>query len=287
MSRTPSENPFERKSSVRVIGHRGAAGVRPENTLPSFEHAVDVGVDAVEFDLQCTHDDELVVMHDPFVDRVTEGEGSVEEMTYDELAGLDAGYRFSPEGEDEYPFRGRGIRVPRLEEVLEVTGDLPLIAEVKSPRAGRRLAEWLRTTSHGRRARSRMLVGGLSTDVLEVPRREAAWSCATREDLRWYVLLNKLGLGGLATPERPDALMLPERVRGFFPVVTESFLDRAHRDGFGVYVWTVNDPDRMRRLHEMGVDGMLSDHPGRLRCLYDDVDSTTSDDPRSQEETPP
>lgn len=284
MSPTPSENPFGRGSSVRVIGHRGAAGVRPENTLPSFEHAVDVGVDAVEFDLQCTRDDELVVMHDPFVDRVTEGEGSVKEMSYDELAELDAGFRFSPAGEDGHPYRGRGIRVPRLEEVLEVTGDLPLIAEVKSRRAGRRLAEWLRESSRGQQARSRLLVGGFSREALQGPRREARWSCATQEDLRWYVLLSKLGLGGLAVPERPDALMLPERYRGILPVVTDAFVDRAHRDGLGVYVWTVNDPERMRRLHGMGVDGMLSDYPERLKRLYERELTPTPNDSSSHEE---
>lgn len=278
-------NPFRRGGPVRVIGHRGAAGVAPENTLPSFEHAMDVGVDAVEFDLQCTRDDRLVVMHDATVDRLTDGEGRVEAMTYDELSGLDAGYHFRPEDEEGFPFRGRGVRVPRLEEVLEVTGDRPVITEVKSLRAGRRLGEWLQNNPAASGARDRMIVGGFSGEALEPARREARWSCATQDDLRWYVLLGKIGLGGLRPPGRADALMVPERYRGFLPIVTSSFVKRAHRDGLGVYVWTVNDPQRMQRLHEMGVDGMLSDYPKRLKRVYEQLDEE-GEATRSREETP-
>ncbi len=270
-------NPFRPSGPVRVVGHRGAAGVAPENTLPSFEYAMKVGVDAVEFDLRCTRDDQLVVVHDANVERITEGRGTVEGMTYDELARLDAGYRFSPDEEDEeYPFRGRGIRIPRLQEVLEVTEDLPLIAEVKSMRAGHQLESWLRNHPRQFDLRDRMIVGGFSGEVLEPARQEARWSCASEDDLRWYVLTSKIGLGGLFSPERSHALMVPERYRNFLPIVTPSFAERAHRDGLGVYVWTINDPQRMQRLHGMGVDGMISDYPGRLKNVYEQLEETES-----------
>lgn len=266
-------NPFRRNGPVSVVGHRGAAGVAPENTLPSFEHAVDVGVDAVEFDLQCTRDDVLVVMHDSTVDRVTGATGSVEDLTYDQIKQLDAGYSFSPEGLDDYPYRGEGVRIPRLDEVVEVTGDLPMIVEAKSHRAGRRLGEWLRETKRGSRARSRMIVGAFTNDMLEPARRQASWSCASQDDLQWYVLLHKVGLGQYVAPDRPNALMLPPRYRQLLPVITPSFVKRANRDGFGVYAWTINETDRMRELYEMGVDGILSDYPKRLKRVHERMES--------------
>ena len=102
-----------------AIGHRGAAGVAPENTLPGLRHAVEVGADAVEFDLQVTRDDRLVLLHDPTVDRTTDGSGEVEDLTLQEVRGLDAGHAFTPDRGASFPHRGRGVGIPTLEEALE------------------------------------------------------------------------------------------------------------------------------------------------------------------------
>ncbi|MFB6345513.1 MAG: glycerophosphodiester phosphodiesterase [bacterium] len=265
-------NPFRRNGPVNVVGHRGAAGVAPENTLPAFEHAVDVGVDAVEFDLQCTRDGVLVVIHDSKVNRVTDAEGAIEDLTYDDIKQLDAGYNFRPEGQEEHPYRGQGVRIPRLEEVLDVTEDVPMIVEAKSQRAGKRLGEWLRKTQRGSRARSRMIVGAFSNETLKPAREEAHWSCASQDDLRWYVLSHKIGFGRYFAPEDPNALMLPPYYQDFLPILTPSFVDRANRDGFGVYAWTINEAERMRNLYEIGVDGILSDYPKRLKRVYESMD---------------
>jgi glycerophosphoryl diester phosphodiesterase len=266
-------NPFRRNGPVSVVGHRGAAGVAPENTLPAFEHVLDVLVDPVEIDLQCTRDDVLVVMHDDRVDRLTDGEGPVEDYTYDELKQFDAGYHFQPEDEQGHPFRGEGIQIPRLEDVVDLTEDLPMIVEAKSHRASHRLAEWMRETERGSRARSRMIVGAFSSEMLEPARREAHWSCASQDDLTGYILLHKIGLGRFVAPDRPNALMLPPRYKRILSIITPSFVKRANRDNFGVYAWTINDPDRMRNLFEIGVDGILSDYPGRLKQVHEELKS--------------
>lgn len=241
-----------------VVGHRGAAGVAPENTLPGIRHAVDVGADAVEFDLQVTQDGHLVLLHDPTVDRTTDGTGPVEAMTLEEVRALDAGHAFSPDRGRSHPFRGEGVRVPTLEEALEAAGGLPVVAEVKSAAAGHRLAAWLR--DHPDAAR-RTVVGGFDRAAVEPAAREARWRCAWRQELRPYVLLGKVGLAGLAVPGA-DAAMVPERER-MVRVPTRRFVRRAHRDGIGVHVWTVNRPDRMRALLDAGVDGLISDVPAR------------------------
>lgn len=241
-----------------AIGHRGAAGVAPENTLPALEHAREVGADAVEFDLQVTRDDRLVLLHDPTVDRTTDGSGPVEALSLDEVRELDAGHAFTPDRGLGFPFRDRGVRIPTLEEALEAVEGLPVVAEVKSTAAGRRLGQWLRDRPAAAR---RMIVGGFDRAAAEPAAREARWRGAWQEELTRYVLLAKVGLAGLAVPDA-DAAMVPER-KGVVRIPTRRFVRRAHRDGIGVHVWTVNRPDRMRRLLDAGVDGILSDFPAR------------------------
>ena len=98
----------------RLFGHRGAAGVAPENTLPSFRRALADGVDVFELDVHATRDGEVVVLHDPTLERTTDGVGRVAALTFAELSQLDAGHRFTPDGGKTFPFRGQRVRVPRL-----------------------------------------------------------------------------------------------------------------------------------------------------------------------------
>ncbi|MGB3681388.1 MAG: glycerophosphodiester phosphodiesterase family protein, partial [Rubrobacteraceae bacterium] len=110
---------------IRVVGHRGAAGIEPENTLRSFQRAAREGADAIELDLRVSRDRHLVVMHDPTVDRTTDGTGLVSGMSLAGLQDLDAGF---------------GERIPTFEEVLEAT-DLPIHAELKEVGAVEPLAK--------------------------------------------------------------------------------------------------------------------------------------------------
>ncbi|WP_423926716.1 glycerophosphodiester phosphodiesterase [Candidatus Palauibacter sp.] len=254
-------------SPLRVIGHRGAAAFAPENTLPSFEHAVHVGADAVELDLHRSADGHLMVIHDPNLPRTTDGTGPVEERTLDELRAFDAGYRFTTDHGKTFPFRGKGVRIPTFEEVLEALGDLPVVAEIKSAAAGHALGDWLRRHP----GRERILVGGFEREEVEPASREARWRCAYQDELRAYVLLGKLGLSRWFAPAACDAAMLPER-QGAIRIVTPRFVRRAHADGMGVFVWTVNHPDDMRRLLAWGVDGLVSDAPGRARRILDEIE---------------
>lgn len=267
--------PFAPGGAIRVIGHRGAAGCAPENTLPALRHAVEVGADAVEFDLHATRDGRLVLLHDDTVDRVSDGTGPLESMTLEEARSLDAGYAFTPDRGRTYPYRGRGVRFPTLEEALEAAGSLPVVAEVKTARAAEALDDLLSTA---RAMRDRILVGGFSRTAVDVAARHTRWRCAAEEDLRAYVLLGKLGLDWLPAgrPPRVDAVMVPER-HGPLRIVTRRFVRGTRRHGIGVFVWTVNEPGDMRRLLARGVDGLISDFPGRARRIVDERDSVVSE----------
>ncbi len=255
---------FSAREGVLVIGHRGGAGAAPENTLESIRHGIDAGADAIEFDVHATADDRIVLFHDDTLERTTDGEGVVEAHTLEQLQGLDAGYHFTPDLGRSFPFRGTGVRIPTIDEAADACGDLPIICEIKTPKAGLLLAEWL--TRHP--ARERMIVGGFDIDAVRPAGRAARWRCASQADLAPVVLWSKMGIRRRLAPEI-TATMVPVR-KGLVRVVTRGFVHRCHEAGVGVHVWTVNRPDEMRALIELGVDGLISDFPAIARRIVEE-----------------
>lgn len=248
-------------------GHRGARGLAPENTIPAMETGLEVGVDALEFDVQQTRDGELVVIHDPTVNRTTDGEGAIAELSLAELREFDAGYRFTPDGGQTFPFRGRGIRIPTLQEVLEASGDAFLIVELKpSPYAEfpQRTLELVRE-----RAPGRAMIGAFPHRLIQTARRLAPdlpTGCSQREIVSFF-LHAKLGTAGWwGSPAR--VLQIPRRSRHEtntgLVVANPRLVRAAQRTGRSVQVWTINEPSEMRRLIELGVDGITTDRPDLL-----------------------
>jgi len=255
---------FGPNGNIRIIGHRGARGVAPENTVPAIRHAVEVGAQAVEIDLHASADGQLVVIHDPTLERTTDGSGPVEARSAAELGTFDAGYRFTQDDGATFPFRGQGVRIPTLDEAMEAIGDLPAILEVKSAAAGLALAEWL----PGRPEFERIIVGGFEAEEVGPAGRTARWRCAYQTDLLGFVLWGKLGVRR-PLPHDLTAAMVPVR-KGAVRIVTRSFVRRMHDQGKGVFVWTVNRPEEMRRLFDLGVDGLISDYPAVLRRVVEE-----------------
>jgi len=259
---------FAAGSGIRVIGHRGAAGVAPENSVVAIEHGISAGSDAIEVDVHLTADDHLVTIHDDTVDRTTDGSGPVEAMRLADVKRLDAGHGFTPDLGRTFPFRDSGIRIPTLDEAVEAAAGLPMIVEVKTSRAGPALGEWLRARRDRPGDADRFIVGGFDRQAVAAAAAAASWECATRRDLIPFVLLGKLGLGGPMRPEI-DAIMLPIR-KGPLRLVTRRFVRQAHERGLGVFVWTVNRSDVMRRLFDLGIDGLISDVPARVRRILEE-----------------
>lgn len=237
------------------MAHRGGAALRPENTLEAFEHGVALGADALELDVHLSHDGVVVVCHDETVDRTTNGRGAIADLAADDLSALDAGYRFGrAEG---FPFRGRGLGVPRLREVLERFA-LPLIVELK----GQNLDLAPAAVDEVRRAGAlgRVCFGSFSVALLEEARAcgEDVVTSAGTEEIR-----QALTWSWLATlpPRRAyQAFQVPE-THGARRVVSRRFLRATARARLPVDVWTVNDPADMRRLLEWGVQALITDRP--------------------------
>ncbi len=249
-----------------LVAHRGGSRLAPENTVASFRTARDVWeADMLEMDVHLTRDGEVVVIHDPTVDRTTDGTGAVASLTMAELARLDAGYRFL-DLEGRPTFRGRGVRIPRFEELLTEFPDSRLNVEVKVAEAAAPLAAVIRR--HG--AEERVLVAA------ELERRRAGargyggpWG-ASRYQAMILWLTHRIPGSSLYTPAA-DILQIPEWWKGM-RVVTPSLVRAAHRRNLPVQVWTVDDPDDMRRLLSWGVDGIQTDRPDLLaRVLLEEV----------------
>ncbi len=244
-----------------LVAHRGGAKLAPENTMEAFRRAVDWwGADMLELDVRLTRDGHVVVIHDETVDRTTDGTGEVGSLTLDELRGLDAGYRFvSPEGETS--FRGRGVRVPLLSEVLEAFPGMRINAEAKEPQVAAPLAEVIR--SHEAEYRT-LFAAEFERYRAAVDRYPGPWG-ASRHHVFWFWLGHRLPGGGLYTPGA-DILQVPEVWNGL-RIVTPRFIREAHDRNLPVHVWTVDDPDDMRRLLGWGVDGIQSDRPDLLAAV--------------------
>lgn len=260
---------FRAGSDIQVIGHRGAAGVAPENTVVSIERAIQGGAQAIEVDVHISADGSLVTIHDDSVDRTTDGTGPVGSLTLEEIRQLDAGHRFTPDRGRSFPYRGSGVRVPTLDEAVAAAAGLPMIIEVKSRAAGEAFGAWLRARRAEPGDADRFIVAGFERDSVAPAAKAADWRSATRADLIPFVLLGKLGIGG-PLPPHVDAIMVPIR-KGPLRIVTRGFVRRAHKRGVGVFVWTVNRPSVMRELLDIGVDGLISDVPARLDRIVAEV----------------
>lgn len=255
----------DRPTSSLVIAHRGGRHLAPEGTLLLFRQAVDLGVDVLEMDVRGSADGALVVIHDPRVERTTDGVGPVDSLSLEALQALDAGYRFTPDGGATFPFRGQGLRIPTLAQVLDAFPGQRLLLELKaeSPDDAGRLCADLRS----RAAQPRAIVGSFHRGALDAFRAacpEVATSASSREATLWW-LLQMTRLDGLCDPDF-DALQVPE-TWGPFTIVDRRFVERAHARGLPVQVWTVNRRQDMERLLALGVDGLMTDRPDLLLDL--------------------
>jgi glycerophosphoryl diester phosphodiesterase len=229
--------------------------------MAAFRLARELGVPYVELDVHLSRDDEPVVIHDNSVSRTTGRRGRVENMTFAELRKLDAGFNFSADHGRTFPFRGKGLTIPRLDEVLEEFPDMRLTVELKRTRDGiaRVVAERLRR--HG--AEERVIVASHEHDLLESFRREApdvATSFSKDEVREFLARLRQADLNGYRPKGR--AFQVPE-YKGLRRIVSKPFIEAVHALRVEVHVWTVNQPIHIKRLLEWGVDGIMTDDPAR------------------------
>jgi glycerophosphoryl diester phosphodiesterase len=220
-----------------VFAHRGGSKLAPENTLPAFDRGMAAGADGLELDVHLSRDGVVVVHHDRLLDRTTQARGPVAGRTAAELAALD---------------------VPTLCDVLTRYPTARLIIELKE--AGADLARAVIDEVQGAGAAGRICLGSFSSRALRAA-REIDPLIATsggRMDVRLALYRSWINLSPGRVPYQ--AFQVPE-MSGRTRVVSPRFVNLAHKAGLAVQVWTVDDPDDMRRLLDWGVDGIISDRP--------------------------
>ncbi len=258
----PRPRPFLDGPRPLCFAHRGGAALWPENTLPALRGAVELGCSYLETDVHLTRDGHLVVFHDARLERTTNGYGFLRDFTLSELERLDAGYWYSPDGKSR-PWRGKGARIPLLSDVFALDPKLRVNVEMKQSGVGLPRALWDFIEEHG--IHDRILVASaeapLGRELRELARGRVATSACAREVTELWAAA-RVGLDRLV-PVHYDALQVPPCYYAL-EVVTPRFMRAAHARGLQVHVWTIDDPDEMRRLLALGVDGLMSDRPDVL-----------------------
>ncbi len=225
---------------MRVVAHRGASGLEPENTLRAVRRAFELGADWVEVDVRVSRDGRFVVIHDESVDRTTDGRGLVSDMTFEELRRLDA---------------GMGERIPCLEEVLEeAEGRGTLVVEVKVPGHEWRLMELLRSMDASERV---VLSSFYHRSVRKVKRLNPS--------VRTGVIISSQPVSPSSVAAEALADMAFIKAKYVEPWVVEDL----HDAGVEVYPWTVDEPRRVRAFMEMGVDGLVTNRPDVARRVLE------------------
>jgi glycerophosphoryl diester phosphodiesterase len=241
-----------------VVGHRGAAGHAPENTFPSYELAVEMGVDAIELDVHLTSDGKLAVIHDDTLERTTDGTGPIRDQTLKQIQQADAGATFTA-ADGSRPFAGKGLRVPLLREVL---GWLPagvgLVVEIKALEAVGPTVKALRRSAVQR-------AGGLT--VISFDERAIDEVHAIAPEIPTGLLLvpsDSIERGLTYATEHGHIGVHPwEGDLGMDPA---PILSQAMAYGRQVGCYVLNDPERMQHLAAYRLWGFVTDVPDVARA---------------------
>ena len=242
-----------------VYAHRGAAAERPENTLVSFQRALELGADALETDVHLTADRAVVAIHDEDGARVAGVRRAIAASSLAEVKAWDAGYVFV-DGRGERPFVGQGHRISTLDEIL---GELPKVRvnvdlKANAPELVERFLEIVRRHD----AEQRVVAASFRRGPLR-RLRAAGWrgesSLARMEFVATWLVPR-----ALQRKQPPGArAQIPTRA-GPFSIATRRFVEKLHALGLKVDYWTINEPDEAKRLVELGADGIMTDDPARI-----------------------
>jgi glycerophosphoryl diester phosphodiesterase len=276
------------------IAHQGGEDEAPSNTMYAYDRAMRLGSDMLETDIHVTKDDKIAVIHDSTVDRTTNGTGSVYDMTLAQIQKLDAGYWLVPgRGTDhstrpdsDYPFRGvrtgdvkpppgfkpADFRIASLPQVMKRYPDVPINIEIKGE-SDENVASYL----HNAEVLAEYLNGlGRTRGIIVASFNDEALArfhelAPTIDTAPGVAGVAAYVLGDVPPPEGTKAFQVPMEFSGI-PVVTPEFVAKAHGDGYGVHVWTIDDEPTMKDLFDLGVDGIMTAQPMRLEKAMCDRD---------------
>jgi glycerophosphoryl diester phosphodiesterase len=235
------------QAGTLIFGHRGAMAYTPMNTIPAFELAFEQGAHGIELDVHRSHDGYPVVVHDFTVDATSDGNGTVTDMTLAQLKELDAGSWF-----DE---KFRGTRIPTLDEVFEAVGQKLFVnVEIKSMTPETDGVEQVVADCIARhKMQNRVIVSSFNPYTLK----------------RFREIAPDIALGYLLMPQIPTTHILMSKAdhearHPYYEMIDEKYMAWAQDEGYFVNTWTVNDPERAKALHALGVHGIITNNPDTI-----------------------
>jgi len=234
----------------------------PENTINTFQKALKSGAHILEIDVRLTRDAQLVVIHDASVDRTTDGNGTVDSLSADEIGRLDAAFYYSTDGGRSFPLRNSGVTVPLLAEVFQHFPKTPINIELKDDSIA--AAEILCRLLSEFGIAKQIIVASFHSEITRHFRTICpdTSTAATVGEIYWFVFFSKLHLEILYHPHAA-ALQVPKKAYGF-QLITPRFIEAAHSQNLKVHVWTVNHLKEKLELFRLGVDGIMTDFPDKL-----------------------
>ncbi|MAM93783.1 glycerophosphodiester phosphodiesterase [Parvibaculum sp.] len=247
----PAKFPYLEFDGLLAFAHRGGAGAWPENTMPAFQGAVDLGYRYIETDVHATRDGVLLAFHDDKLDRVTDMQGVIAEMDYAEvrkarIAGTEP--------------------IPLMAEVLSAWPDLRINIDPKRDNAARPLVQLLKDAKAVERVCINSFSGRRTAGIRDAlgPNLCTGMGPLSTARLRFSSWAGPMGFvfGGFAE----GCAQIPVNKYGI-PLVDRKLVNRAHELGLQVHVWTIDDPDEMRRLIDVGVDGLMTDEPALMKTV--------------------
>ncbi len=247
------------KNKHIIVGHRGAGGLAPENTLAAIKIGLENKVDRIEIDVHQSLDGKIVVMHDETLDRTTNGKGPIKSKTWDEISQLDAGYKFSPEFKNE--------QIPLLEDVIRfIDGRAALIIEIKGgseyyPGIEQHVVDIIRENN----TMDWCIVHSFYTGVLEKlheiePELKLHKLFVVKFPLLPFMLVD----GGLEYYNFRKHSYITEYSL-FYHFANRRIIKKIHNSGKKVNVWTVDDPKDANKLLKLKVDGIITNYPDRIK----------------------
>lgn len=235
---------------TKIIAHRGANKLAPENTISAFKKAVEMKVDGLETDVHLTKDGEIVICHNYTIDSTSDGQGNINDMTFDELRKFDFGSYFSSE------FAGE--KIPTLDEFLEVSRNVEIInIEIKTPPEKNDIVKKTIERVKAFNLEEQVLFSSFSVDLMKESKEiNPKIKTAALYDIRSNFVAE--------VTADPVAFCKKNSLDLLHPVVLfidQNFIDRCHEGGIKVNYWTLNDKDSLDVVRQMGVDGIITDVP--------------------------
>lgn len=245
------------EGNIEVIAHRGSSAYAPEHTIESYELADKQGANYIEIDLRMTKDNVLIAMHDDSVNRTTNGEGEINQLTLDEIKLLDAGSWFNAGHADMSNERYEGLKVQTLDEIINHFGkNVNYYIETKQPEEYPRMDKELLIIIEKHKLSKNVVIQSFSKESLNF----------------FHENKPELTLIQLGKPNDLNLKEISKYANGIGPSyekLTKEFIDNAHEFDLLVHTWTVNDKKEMNKLFELGVDAIFTDYPDRAKSAIE------------------